>query len=87
MTLYSIEQALAQGYLWARVGNRYWKLRRTGRTQTWKTRPTHFRIPVKAGLNKTGALTHESHIGIGNPQDAPDFVVATDPNHEEVRHE
>lgn len=31
--------------------------RRTGRTQTWKTRPGEFRIPVKYGLRGYGNIT------------------------------
>ena len=32
--------------------------RRNGVTQTWKTRPDHFRVPVKYGIKYTGQLTH-----------------------------
>lgn len=54
MTRTEIEQALDNGKLWARMGNgRYWQLRRNGSTQLWKTRPTEFRIPVKAGLRSS----------------------------------
>jgi hypothetical protein len=36
--------------------------RRNGATQTWKTRPGHFRIPVKYGLKSYGQITHtEAH--------------------------
>jgi hypothetical protein len=28
------------------------RFRRNGRTQTWKTRPDHFRVPVKRGLRE-----------------------------------
>ena len=31
--------------------------RRNGRTQTWKTRPQEFRIPVKFGLYAYGNIT------------------------------
>lgn len=34
--------------------------RRAGATQTWKTRPGEFRIPVKFGLYGYGAITHEN---------------------------
>jgi hypothetical protein len=60
---------------------RYWKLRRNGQTKTWKTRPHDFRIPVKAGLKACAYLTQDSKIGVGNPQDQPDFLVSEhDPN-------
>lgn len=32
--------------------------RRNGKTQTWKTRPDEFRIPVKQGLWAYDQLTH-----------------------------
>lgn len=34
--------------------------RRNGKTQTWKTRPGHFRIPVKYGLYEYFYITHEN---------------------------
>jgi hypothetical protein len=33
--------------------------RRNGQTQTWKTRPDNWRIPVKRGLYEYGAITHD----------------------------
>lgn len=38
--------------------------RRNGSTQTWKTRPTEYRIPVKNGLKNFGYITHttEAHL-------------------------
>ena len=32
--------------------------RRNGKTQTWKTRPGDFRVPVKFGLYAYSAITH-----------------------------
>lgn len=67
MTLAEIEKALAEGRIYALVTNgrkrSYWRVRRNGRTQTWKTRPGEFRIPVVAGLRAYGAITHKSRIG------------------------
>lgn len=61
MTRHEIETALDAGRLYAHMRNgNQWKLRRNGRTQTWKTRPGHFRIPVKAGLKSYGEITHEN---------------------------
>jgi len=34
------------------------RARRNGKTQTWKTRPDEFRIPVKHGLKNTFNITH-----------------------------
>jgi hypothetical protein len=62
-TRIEIETALAQGNLWVLMGNgNYWRLRRNGKTQFWKTRPNEFSIPVKAGLRATGRVTHDSVI-------------------------
>ena len=79
---HAVEQALDAGHLWVLMANkRWWLARRNGRTQTWKTRPGEFRIPVMMGLRYHEELTHHSDIGAGNPQDWPEFVVtSTDPN-------
>ncbi len=62
-TRIEIETALAQGNLWVLMGNgNYWRLRRNGKTQFWKTRPDEFSIPVKAGLRACGRVTHDSVI-------------------------
>ena len=34
--------------------------RRNGKTKLWKTRPTHFRIPVKYGLYDYGYIDHDN---------------------------
>ena len=36
------------------------RVRRNGKTQTWKTRPGHFRIPVKYGLYQCTEITHDN---------------------------
>lgn len=52
------ETALDNRQLWAAMRNgRYWLLRRNGRTQTWKTRPDEYSIPVKAGLRSCARIT------------------------------
>lgn len=82
MTLQQIEEALAAGSLWAAMRNgNYWRLRRNGKTQTWKTRAGEFRLPVKCGLKTCTAITHSSHVtlGIGG-----DFVIS-DRDPKEVR--
>src|SRR5215470_1573103 len=46
MTRQELETALDAGKLFAHMRNgKWWRLRRNGKTQTWKTRPTEFRIP------------------------------------------
>lgn len=54
----------ARGGLYARMSReRWWRLRRNGQTKTWKTRPSEFRIPVKAGLRVTTYVTHTDDVG------------------------
>jgi len=36
------------------------RVRVTGKCKTWKTRPTHFRLPVKHGLYESTYITHEN---------------------------
>lgn len=46
-----------------RGGKNYVKIyehRRNGATQTWKTRPGEFRIPVKYGLRGYGQITNNN---------------------------
>jgi hypothetical protein len=67
MTKDEIELALKRGLLAARMANgNAWQLRRNGQTQTWKTRPSEFRIPVKAGLKSYGAITERSVITLSS---------------------
>jgi hypothetical protein len=59
MTRQEIEEALDRGLVEAQVKTgRWWRLRRNGKTRTWKTRPAEFRIPVKAGLKLCGYIDH-----------------------------
>jgi hypothetical protein len=61
MTRNEIETALDAGRLkiLMNTGN-YWHVRRNGKTQTWKTRPTHFRIPIKFGFKNYGEINHDN---------------------------
>lgn len=36
------------------------KVRRSGKTITWKTRPDHFKIPVKFGLYQSLYITQDN---------------------------
>lgn len=36
------------------------RVRRSGKTQTWKTRPNDFKIPVKYGLYESAYITNEN---------------------------
>lgn len=54
-----IEAALDSGRLYANVNARHpWRVRRNGKTKTWKTRPGEFRIPIKVGFRGTGYITN-----------------------------
>ena len=57
-TRQELEAALDQGRLfWDRgPGKNNWRLRRNGATKTWKSDPSRFYIPVKAGLETCGAI-------------------------------
>lgn len=89
MTREQIELALDTGHLWAamRRNGRYWKLRRNGATQRWKTRPAEYRIPVKCGLKSCASVTHTSYVSRISDTDwrAAHFVATMtdiDPNDE-----
>ena len=69
------EALLDAGSLSVQMTNgRYWQLRRNGATKRWVTRPTEFRIPVKAGLRACGYITERSSFA-----HAPgaDFLIST----------
>lgn len=36
------------------------RARATGQCQTWKTRPTHFKLPVKHGMYESFYITHDN---------------------------
>ncbi len=60
-TRQTIEAALDAGKLKCRMANgNLWQCRRNGRTQTWKTRPDDFRIPIKIGFKSYGNITPQS---------------------------
>ena len=84
MTRIAIEDALGRGDLWAAMRNgRYWKLRRNGATQLWKTRPNDFRIPVKCGFKTCTRITETSGVALKGDRDwkSANFVISeTDPN-------
>ena len=63
MTLSEIETHLDTGHAKARLPNgKTWSVRRNGKTQTWKTRPDHFRIPIKIGFNLYGSIDHTTTV-------------------------
>ena len=61
MTRNEIETALDQGRVEVQMNSRrWWKVRRNGKTHTWKTRPDEFRIPIKYGFRGHGYITHDN---------------------------
>ena len=40
--------------------SKVYKWRRNGKTQTWKTRPNDFCLPIKYGLYSYGHMTHNN---------------------------
>ncbi len=61
MTRDQFEIALDTGRVRVRMSNgNLWSCRRNGRTQTWKTRPNDFRIPIKYGFKEYGQVTQDS---------------------------
>lgn len=66
-----MEYALDHGELYAEMSNgRWWKIRRNGKTKTWKTRPGEFQIPIKAGLKSYGYLDHTG-VGVAHRDQIP----------------
>jgi hypothetical protein len=45
--------------------------RRNGKTQTWKTRPTEFKIPVKYGLRTYDYITQDNAKLVHTVEDCP----------------
>lgn len=45
--------------------------RRNGSTKTWKTRPDHFRVPVKHGLYSYGYVDHTNAHLYHTAEDCP----------------
>lgn len=67
-TRQEFETMLDAGRIFVAMGNgRFWQCRRNGQTQTWKTRPNDFRVPVKAGFRTTGQFTQDE-LGSSNWQ-------------------
>ena len=57
--LMDLEAALDGGRLEVKMASgfdRWWTARRNGATQTWKTRPDHYSIPIKLGLRTCARL-------------------------------
>jgi hypothetical protein len=45
--------------------------RRNGQTQTWKTRPLEFSVPVKFGLKSCARLNQINSIGFHTAEECP----------------
>jgi hypothetical protein len=63
-TLAECETALDNGTLYVPVGGgRYWLARRNGATRLWKLNAARFRVPIKYGFKKCGAIDDVAHFG------------------------
>lgn len=47
------------------------RVRASGACQTWKTRPQHFKLPIKHGLYTHGYITHENAGKFHRAEDCP----------------
>ena len=76
MTREQIETALDSHKMSVRMRNgKLWMVRRNGRTQTWKTRPSEFRIPIKFGFKGYGEITQHSLVEMQGSGANDGFVV------------
>lgn len=53
-------------------GAKVFRWRRNGTTQTWKTRPSEFRVPVKYGIRSYGNITEVNAGDFHTEEDCPD---------------
>lgn len=47
------------------------RVRRNGKTQTWKRDTTRFRVPIKHGMYDYGEITLDNAMNFHTPQDCP----------------
>ena len=74
-----IESALDAGKISVRMSNgKLWRVRRNGMTQTWKTRPAEFRIPLKMGFRSHWEITHNSGFDYEGQNNNGEFVIHTE---------
>lgn len=58
ITRHNIDQLLDAGHIEVAMKNgNWWKIRRNGKTQTWKRDAARVRIPFKAGMYACGGIT------------------------------
>lgn len=59
----NLEEMLDKGLIEVAMRNgNWWRIRRNGRTQTWKRDPNRIRIPFKMGLYGHGAITEADFV-------------------------
>lgn len=57
ITRENVNELLNSGMLYAHMlGGKWWRVRRNGKTQTWKRDASRIRIPVKMGLKVCAAI-------------------------------
>jgi hypothetical protein len=67
VTRENFEALLDAGQLFAAMtGGKWWRLRRNGKTQTWKLNPQRIRVPVKCGFRTTTAIDETDFDADGN---------------------
>lgn len=51
------------------------RCRRNGSTQTWKTRPGDFRLPIKAGMREYGSISQDNaeHFHVAHECPVPEL--------------
>lgn len=59
--------------------NKCFVWRRNGSTQTWVTRPAHYRVPVKYGLRTYGYIEAPEMVAVGAPSGDSVFAPADCP--------
>jgi hypothetical protein len=59
----TIERLLDEGKLQVLCGCQWYTARRNGKTKTWKTRPSDYRIPIKVGFKTCGHIDQRDATG------------------------
>lgn len=60
-----LDQMLDAGLIEVKMSSvRWWRIRRNGKTQTWKTDANRIRVPIKAGFKNCAAITETDFIEV-----------------------
>lgn len=69
------EQALTAGVFHMLYRGKCVVWRRNGAAQTWKTRPTEFRIPVRYGMYRYQQITQENAAHFHVESECPNLIL------------